>query len=316
MNNSTKYQEDQGELSTQLEPHTIRRQFARAAGAYDSVSVLQQLVAGELLDRVELLRRVPRTALDLGAGTGYVGHRMKQRFPQVQVVGLDFVPAMAARASVIYPESFIVVGKGEEMPFANGAVDLIISNLLLHWCDIGRVFAEAARILKAGGAFLFSTLGPDSLLELRKAWSKVDNYPHVHFFNDMHDLGDGLVHAGFTEPVLDTDRVTVTHQGLTELTQELRRAGATNALVGRRKTWTGKNRYRQVLNLCESDYEKDRLLSTWEVVYGFAFSEGISARSSTEGSSIPVITRPIQNSEAKATMIDHSLQIESGKRDY
>lgn len=290
MNNVTNPPEERDPTYPRLERRAIRRQFTRAAPAYDAASVLQRRVADELVERVELLRLPPVTVLDLGAGTGYVGYRVRERFPQAQVVGLDLVPDMAIKASSIHPKLNFVVGDAEETPFANGAIDLVVSNLLLHWCDIGRVFLEAARILKTGGAFLFSTLGPDSLIELRTAWSKVDDYPHVHSFIDMHNLGDALVHAGFSAPVLDTDRITVTHHGLTELVHELRRAGATNALNERRKTWTGKVRYRRLVDNYDVFRDQGRLPSSWEVVYGFAFAGNVASTGNIKELSIPTIT--------------------------
>ena len=290
MNTVRRDREEGSPASLQLERRTIRRQFSRAAAEYDDASVLQRRVADELVERVELLRSPPTTVLDLGAGTGYAGHRLIEKFPRAQVIGLDLVPAMAIKASAIHPNSLFVVGDASDIPFATGAIDLVVSNLMLHWCDIGRVFLEAARILETGGAFVFSTLGPDSLLELRTAWSKADDYPHVHSFSDMHDLGDALVQAGFSKPVLDTDRITVTHQGLIELVHELRRAGATNALGGRRKTWTGKDRYRRFVDGCEVLCDNGRLPSTWEIVYGFAFAGDVAVPGGGEELRIPVIT--------------------------
>ncbi len=90
------------------------------------------------------------------------------------------------------------------MPLPDASFDLVFSNLMLPWCeDIDAVFAEVARVLKPRGLFTFTTFGPDTLVELRAAWRAADDASHVHPFTDMHDLGDGLVRAGFAEPVLD-----------------------------------------------------------------------------------------------------------------
>jgi len=183
-----------------------------------------------------------------------------------------------------------VIAAAEKLALAKESVPLVLSNLLLHWCDVGAVFFEVARVLEIGGTFLFSTLGPDTLMELRAAWAEVDDYPHVHAFIDMHDLGDALVMAGFSEPVLDTDRVSVTYKGVPQLVEELRRAGGANARSDRRRTWIGKERYRRFVAAYETFREQDRLASTWEVIYGLATKDRATAERG-----IPVVTLPGRN---------------------
>ena len=93
-------------------------------------------------------------------------------------------------------------------------VELVFSNLALQWCEPARVFAEAARALTADGLILFSTFGPDTLRELRAAFAEVDGAPHVNRFVDMHDLGDALVHAGFSDPVMEMERITLEYDSV------------------------------------------------------------------------------------------------------
>jgi malonyl-CoA O-methyltransferase len=270
-----------------LDERALHRQFTRAAAKYDSASLLQQKIADELIDRIELVSPDPDTLLDLGSGTGYLGRRANEKFPALSVIAIDWVAAMANETSSAEPGTRTVIAAAEKLALGSETVPLVLSNLLLHWCDVGAVFLEVARVLEIGGTFLFSTFGPDTLKELRAAWAEVDDYPHVHEFIDMHDMGDALVAAGFSEPVLDTDRVSVTYKDVSQLVNELRCVGGANARLDRRRTCTGKERYRRFADAYEAFRVEGRLASTWEVIYGLATKDRATA-----DQSIPVVTRP------------------------
>ena len=272
------------ESSAALDGRAIQRQFMRVAGTYDSASLLQKKIADELINRIELVSSEPDTLLDLGSATGYLGRRAIEKFP---VITIDRVTAMANESSSADPGARAVIAAAENLALAEESVPLVMSNMLLHWCDVSAVFFEVARVLEIGGAFLFSTLGPDTLMELRAAWAEVDDYPHVHEFIDMHNLGDALVMAGFSEPVLDTDRIRVTYKDVPGLVAALRHVGGANVRLDRRKTCTGKERYDRFVDAYEAFREQGRLVSTWEVIYGLATKDRATAKQS-----IPVVTRP------------------------
>jgi malonyl-CoA O-methyltransferase len=100
----------------------------------------------------------------------------------------------------------------ERLPFADRSFDMIWSNLALNWADTPEaVFAECWRALRPGGVFMFSTAGPDTLMELRDAYAAVDRHVHVNRFMDMHDLGDCLVHTRFADPVMDMEYITLSY---------------------------------------------------------------------------------------------------------
>ena len=278
------------ESNPALDERAIQRQFARVAATYDSASLLQKKIANELVDRIELVSPTPDTLLDLGSATGYLGRRAVEKFPALSVITIDRVTAMANESSSADPSARPVIALAENLALAQESVPLVLSNMLLHWCDVGAVFFEVARVLEIGGAFLFSTLGPDTLMELREAWAEVDDYPHVHEFIDMHNLGDALVTAGFSEPVLDADRLSVTYKDVSRLVAELRHGGGANVRLDRRRTCTGKERYRRFMDAYEEFREEGRLASTWEVIYGLATKDRAAV-----DRSIPVVTRPGRN---------------------
>ena len=270
-----------------LDERAIQRQFTRVAATYDSASLLQKKIADELIDRIELVCPAPDILLDLGSGTGYLGHRAMEEFPALSVIAVDRVTAMANESANANLGARTVIASAEKLALGQESVPLVLSNLLLHWCNVGAVFFEVARVLEVGGTFLFSTLGPDTLMELRAAWAEVDDYPHVHEFIDMHNLGDALVTAGFSEPVLDTDRVSMTYKDVPQLVDELRHAGGANVRLDRRRACTGKQRYRRFVAAYEAFREQGRRVSTGEVIYGLATKDRATAEQS-----IPVVTRP------------------------
>jgi malonyl-CoA O-methyltransferase len=160
-------------------------------------------------------------------------------------------------------------------------VDLILSNLMVQWCDPDAVFAEFRRVLAPHGLLNFTTLGPDTLRELRSAWSGVDSHTHVNQFLDMHDIGDALVRAGFASPVLDVERYTLTYLDLRRVAADLKATGARNATLGRAKGLTGRGRFNALQTAYEAYRQDGRLPATYEVVFGHAWSSGQPARADT-----------------------------------
>jgi SAM-dependent methyltransferase len=137
--------------------------------------------------------------------------------------------------------------------------------------EVPRVFAEFHRVLEPGGLVMFSTFGPDTLKELRAAYASADGRTHVHRFIDMHDLGDMLVNAGFADPVMDMEYVTLTYAAVRDLMRDLKAIGARNAARGRPAGLTGKALLAAVERHYESERRDGRLPATFEVVYGHAW---------------------------------------------
>jgi malonyl-CoA O-methyltransferase len=168
-----------------------------------------------------------------------------------------------------------VCADAHRLPLRSQSFDLVLSNLLLEWChDPDAVFAEAARVLRPKGLFTFTTLGPDTLKEVRELWRGVDPFTHVHRFIDMHDFGDALLRAGFAEPVMDTERLTVTYRDLPAVLAEIRGSGARNLAQGRPRGLTGRARGEVVRSRSEALGRNGPLQISVEVVHGHAWSVG------------------------------------------
>ena len=130
-------------------------------------------------------------------------------------------------------------------PCERQSFDLVLSNLVIEWChDPTRCLQRSPRVLRPKGLFMFMTVGPDTLKEVRDLWRGVDPFTDVHRFIDMHDFGDALLRAGFAEPVMDAERLTVTYGDLTALLAEIRGSGARNIAQGRPRGLMGRARAR------------------------------------------------------------------------
>jgi len=243
--------------------------FDRAAPGYDAIADFQRVVAERLLERLEYMRLAPSAVLDLGAGTGRSARELGARYADAAIVEIDLAFGMLR---VERRSRRAVCADAERLPFADRSFDLVFSSLMLQWCnDPAAVFAELRRALRPGGLLIFSTLGPDTLSELRESWATADEDVHVNAFIDMHDLGDALVRAGMGEPVMETERFTLAYADGRALMRDLKSLGARNANVGRRRTLTGRGRLTAMLGAYEKYRHDGRLPATYEVVYGHAW---------------------------------------------
>jgi malonyl-CoA O-methyltransferase len=264
-----------------LDTARVRRSFDRAAATFDAAAVLHAEVRANLLARLDLMKLAPRVAVDAGAGTGHAARELKGRYPKSLVIALDSSRCMlrqAARRQFWLRRFARVQADAEQVPLADGGVDLIVSNLMLPWCNPDRVFAEFRRVLAPQGLLCFTTLGPDTLRELRSAWRQVDSHTHVNQFTDMHDVGDALVRAGFTSPVLDVERYTLTYIDVRRVAADLKATGARNATAGRARGLTGRHGFAAFQTAYEAFREDGRLPATYEVVFGHAWAPMTAAR--------------------------------------
>jgi malonyl-CoA O-methyltransferase len=255
-----------------LDPSTVRNAFSRVAEHYDRHAALEQEVGRRLLERCDYHREPPQRILDLGCGTGFGSQALKQKFRRAQVIGLDSARAMLGqmrrRSSLLKPLR-PVCGDIAQLPFANDAFNLVFSNLAICWLqDMSLLFDELRRVLRPGGLLLFATLGPTALTELRSAWATVDATAAAPALPDLLQIGDALMAAGFREPVMDMERITLRYPRFDALAQELEWTGSSLLVSG----WDG---WRAVQQRLEEAFAP-RLVEgqfplTYEIVYGTAY---------------------------------------------
>ncbi len=266
-----------------LDKSKVRKSFDRAAKTYDAAAVLQQEVASRLLERLDYIRIQPNYVLDLGCGTGTITADMLKRYSKAQIISLDLAFNMLKKTQQhgkgwFNKKPYCVCADAEILPLKDDSIDLLVSNLMLQWTDdLETVFNGFKRIISPKGLLMFTTFGPDTLKEIRESWAKVDKMPHTSQFTDMHDIGDALLKAGFSDPVMDMEMMTMTYDSVLDVLRDIKNMGASNAVQGREKGLMGKQRLASFKRAYEHFKQLDNLYPvTWEVVYGHAWApEGL-----------------------------------------
>lgn len=264
-------------LRRQLDKREVARQFGRAAVHYEAHDLLQREVAQRLLERLDYINLVPGQALDLGSGTGRCSRELATRYKRARIIEADIAVPMlnASRAAQRrwFSRHRHVAADAERLPFRGGVFDLVFSNLALQWCeDLPATFGGIRHTLRDGGLLLFTTLGPDTLHELRTAFAAVSDTPTVNSFIDMHIIGDQLGAAGFADPVMEMEYLTVEYDDVLTLMRDLKGIGAVNANIERSRTLLGRRQLRGVIEAYEKFRRGGRLPATYEVVFGHAWA--------------------------------------------
>lgn len=264
-----------------LDHALLRRRFAASAPHAQEADFLSREVASRMAERLDYIRFTPQRILDLGCGHGADLPLLAQRYPQAERIGLDFALPLLNLAREERGLFQRLLGKSRgpsllcadatALPLARSSVQMVWSNLLLNWLsDPMPVFKECHRVLEVGGLLMFATVGPDTLKELRAALPDSAG-EHVHRFIDMHDLGDALVQAGFSDPVMDMQTLVLTYGELDSLLRDLRHAGINNAATTRPRGLTGKQYWQQARAKLEASRQKGRIPATVELVFGHAW---------------------------------------------
>ena len=265
----------------QLDKARVRASFDRAAGTYDAAAVLQKEVRQRMFERLDLVKLQPQRILDAGCGTGHASQMLARRFKQAEILSLDIAMGMLRQTLAGRQLVDRMLGRAprigicadiEALPLADQSLDLLWSNLAIQWCnDLDRAFGEMHRSLRTGGLVMFSTFGPDTLKELRAAANVDAGHVHVSRFIDMHDIGDALVRAGFSAPVLDVERFVLTYDDVLGVMRDLKAIGAHNAAQGRNRGLLGRGFLQKLTAAYEPFRSEGKLPATYEVVYGHAW---------------------------------------------
>lgn len=261
-----------------LDKRTIKKRFNRAAKSYDDAAILHEEVLNRLLQRLQYMRHHPATIIDIGCGTGKGIQGLQKQYPRARVYAADIAHEMLLRARSHYrflARKRLAAADMEQLPFADRSFDLVFSSLALPWCnDLRAALAELARVAKPGALLLFSSFGPGTLQELARSWHEMDDYPHVHRFVDMHDVGDIMLASGFAQPVVDAEVIRVEYGDFRTLLDDLRNIGATNADVDRRRGLMTPGRLGQLeTSYRKHGFEDGKFIASYEIVYGHAWFE-------------------------------------------
>jgi len=263
-----------------LDRRAARRWFERAAAA-PAADALAREVERRMAERLAYVRHDPARILNAGSGAAGCAV-LRNRYPAAEVLAVDSALGQLKRSRDARPLAerarALIRGSRERrvcadfstLPLQPGACGMVWSNLALAWsADLGATIREWHRVLSVGGLLMFSTYGPDTLKELRAAY--VDKVPHVHPFLDMHDIGDALVVAGFADPVMDMEPITLNYGSLDGLVADLRATGQRNAHAERRRALTGARRWARACAAYAALARDRRFPATFEIVYGHAW---------------------------------------------
>jgi len=254
----------------------MRQDFGRAAAGYDAAAVLARETGARMAERLDLVLLAPARLADLGCATGDGVRELQRRYPRALPLAVDIARPMlsAVRARVPWRQRLLrrspalLNADVRALPLATETLGLAWSNLVLHWLDDPLpALREIHRVLEVGGLLMFSMLGPDTLKELRAACAQAQVESPLRHFHDMHDLGDMLVAAGFGDPVMDMEMLTLTYPTVRGLLADQRRLGVRDSLLGP-LAW---RQWRRVFAAYERQRRGGRLSASFEIVYGHAW---------------------------------------------
>lgn len=250
----------------------VRANRARAAAGFERHDFLVREVGTRLAERLDDVKRSFPLALDLGARDGGLRRDIGGRGGIRDLITTDLAEAMVRRA----PDTHRLVADEERLPFGDATLDLVLSNLSLHWVnDLPGALIQIRRALKPDGLFLGAMLGGDTLIELRSAWLMAEAEsdggvsPHVSPFTSVQDAGQLMQRAGFALPVIDTDTITVSYENALPLMRELRAMGEGNALNQRSRRFTRRGTLMAAAEAYQNQFagEDGRIPATFQVIY-------------------------------------------------
>ena len=271
----------------------VRQLFSRPERVAQS-QFLRREISGRMFERLALIKAQPLLMLDAGCGEGGDLLALHQAFPAASLLGIDASPAMLNKARAEAASAMSTMGRifssmlgrprpapGSAMlgcadfarlPLAAASVDLIWSNLALHWHpQPDLIFADWRRVMRTDGLLMFSCFGPDSFRQVREAFASVGENHAVLPFVDLHDFGDMLVDAGFATPVMDMEMLNITYTSAQKLLADLRSIGG-NPLITRNQSLWGRKRWALFLDTLEHQRGPNGEINlSVEVIYGHAF---------------------------------------------
>jgi SAM-dependent methyltransferase len=256
--------------------HLLRARRRRAA-ALGPVTFLIDRVAQDLADRLSAVLRRFEVALDLGSPTDAVRRALAESGKISRFIAADAAFALIGVPEMDGEGSGTRIAVDEELlAFRDGSLDLVVSALALQYVnDLPGTLIQIRRALRPDGLFFAALVGGDTLTELREAFAAAEAEiedgisPRVAPFAELRELGALLQRAGFALPVTDTDRLTVRYPSAFALMHELRRMGATNALVERRRRPLRRATLRRMVEIYAERFSDPdgRLRATFEIVW-------------------------------------------------
>lgn len=260
-------------VKNQLNAEIVRRRLEKTVSSYALHSVVQKEIAHRVLERLDYIKQTPRRILDMSLHGVDSESLLRQRFPKASyIAAMPFMAGLQQRKSRWFRTLQSLCMPFDCIPLQAASVDFIFMNLRLLWSnDWPLLLRECRRVLMPKGMLLLTSLGPDTLIELKQAFMGSKHHSAVHTFVDMHDIGDVLLGAGFENPVMDMERIVMQYPSLASLTTDLRLTGAQCAQQHRSLGLTTPKQWQFI----SEHYKKNESAgypATFEVIYGHAWA--------------------------------------------
>ena len=254
----------------------IEKTRKNIAEKYIDSAIVQKEIINRLMQRLSFFNLSQRKVIDIGSGVGLSTKKLIELHNKSDFYMLDSSLKSLEENIIKKKNVFKVCADYTKIPYESNTFDFVFSSSALHWeLDIHSSFKEIFRILKPGGLLLFSTYGPDTLIELRSAWAQVDSNKHVNDFYDMHDIGDLMLNLNFIDSVVDTEKIIIQYENIRQLQKDLKNIGS--------KVLPGEDKSKNLSSISGmksmyKEYDNFRLKSgdlpaTYEVIYGSAWKK-------------------------------------------
>lgn len=272
----------------------LLKAIARQAARYQTAADIIEEIGKRLLSRLTYLRRPPNHILDLGCGQGLDTALLAAAYPSAEIIATDFCAEqfnywpkhLLASHATIYP----CVAKAPQLPFPSGYFDLVFANLFLPAIiDYQAFWQEILRVLQPGGILLFSTLGKNSLKELKKSLAEWDQADCVNVFPSLHDIGDSLTAEGFSDPAIECESIEFHYSHLKNFLYELKKLGSIKLWESYPHVYKSRHFWQTLEHYYRAQFSssEQKLIVTAEIYYAIAFAPTFK-REDPQTISIPI----------------------------
>jgi len=214
----------------------VRQHFSCHAGEYDRYALVQKRVVEGLLERLPAAEPPAGTILEVGTGTGVLGQKLADRYPNLPLIVSDIAHGMTRHAARVVDRALPLDADAQRLPFRSQVFGLMVSSSMYQWVtNLPQAFAESARVLQQGGRFAVALFGERTLFELRDAHRLAlaecggVRPSHVQEFPTLDEVGAALRFAGFVDISIATADEVERHTDVAALLRNLKRIGAQNA---------------------------------------------------------------------------------------
>ncbi len=259
-------------MNQHLDNVQLQKRLEATCKTYESHAIVQKEISARALERLQYIKHTPQRILDLSLHVSDSEVAIRKIFPKASYIATaPVLPILKQRKHRFFAKRQSVCIPFANLPFTDNSVDTIFMNLTLLWThDWPLLLRECYRVLQPKGMLLFTTLGPDTLIELQQAFSAIDSFVHTQHFVDMHDIGDALLQTGFENPVMDLEHIEMHYKSLAQLVGDLKKTGSNNLAGNRRKSLMTPRQWLQF----ETHYRQldtKEYSATYEFVYGHAW---------------------------------------------